>query len=126
MAARGRYRLVEPAHMELAEPSIATPFDACVAVGATTIVIAPYFLWPGDHWHRAIPALADEASARHASVRYLVTALLGPHPLLMDIVQDRIEQCAAHAAGEAPGCDLYAGSWTLPVAMSTGRSTMSW
>ncbi len=37
--ARGRYCVVEPAHMELAEPSIPTAFDTCVAAGATTIVI---------------------------------------------------------------------------------------
>jgi len=41
-----RFPVVEAAHMELAEPSIDTAFDACVAAGATTVVIAPYFLWP--------------------------------------------------------------------------------
>ena len=83
-------RVVEPAHMELAEPSIATAFDACVAAGATTVVIAPYFLWPGDHWDRDIPALAAEACGRHPGVRYLVAAPLGPHPLLGDIVEERV------------------------------------
>ncbi len=48
--------------MELAEPSIGTAFEACVAAGATTIVVAPYLLWPGNHWERDIPALATEAS----------------------------------------------------------------
>ncbi len=32
------YPIVEPAHMELAEPSIATAFDRCVAAGAATVV----------------------------------------------------------------------------------------
>jgi sirohydrochlorin ferrochelatase len=108
--ARGRYPLVEPAHMEMAEPSIRAAFDACVAAGATTVVIAPYFLWPGNHWDRDIPKLAAEASARHPGVRYLVTAPLGPHPLLDDIVEDRIRHCLAQVAGEAPECDLCAGT----------------
>jgi sirohydrochlorin ferrochelatase len=108
--ARGRYSVVEPAHMELAEPSIATAFDACVAAGATTVVIAPFFLWPGNHWDRDIPALAAEAAARHPGVGYLVTAPLGPHPLLIDIVDEHIQRCLAHASGEAPECDLCAGT----------------
>lgn len=64
-------------------------------------MIAPYFLWPGNHWDRDIPALAAEASARHRDVRYLVTAPLGPHPLLMDIVEDRIRHCLERALGRA-------------------------
>ncbi len=107
---QGRYRAIEPAHMELAEPSIATAFAACVAAGATTVVIAPYFLWPGSHWDRDIPALAAEASKRHPGVRYLITAPLGPHPLLTEIVEDRIGNCLAHATGGAPECELCTGS----------------
>ena len=71
---------VEAAHMELAEPSVGTAVDACVATGATTVVIAPYFLWPGNHWDRDIPALAAEACDPHPGVRHLVAAPLGPHP----------------------------------------------
>ena len=108
-ASRG-YAIVEPAHMELAAPSIGTAFDACVAAGAGTVVIAPYFLGPGKHWDRDIPALAAEAAERHPGVRYLVTAPLGPHPLVMDIVEDRIGACLEHAFGEASECALCAGS----------------
>ncbi len=107
---RSGHPIVEPAHIELAEPSIGEAFDACVAAGATTVVIAPYFLWPGNHWDRDIPALASEASGRHPGVRHLVTAPLGPHPLLMDVVASRIDHCLAHVAGEVPECDLCAGT----------------
>jgi sirohydrochlorin ferrochelatase len=107
---RGTHRIVEPAHMELAEPSIGTAFDACVAAGAATVVIAPYFLWPGSHWDRDIPALAAAASERHPGVRYLVAAPLGPHPLLGEIVEERIDHCLAHVSGLAPECQLCAGT----------------
>lgn len=103
---RGPDRIVEPAHMELAEPSIATAFDACVRAGATTVVIAPYFLGPGAHWDEDIPRLAAEAARRHPGVHYLVTAPLGPHPLLAEIVADRVQRCLTHGLGEAPPCDL--------------------
>ena len=115
---RSGYTIVEAAHMELAEPSIGTAFDACVAAGATTIVVAPYLLWPGNHWERDIPALAAEASTRHRDVAFLVTAPLGPHPLLMTIVDDRIRYCVAHATGEEPECAICRGHRTLPTSLS--------
>lgn len=107
---RGRFAIVEPAHMELAEPSLRSAFDSCVAAGATLVVIAPYFLWPGDHWDRDIPALAAEAARRHPGIRYLVAAPLGPHPLLADIVEDRVDHCLAHAREGGPGCDVCEGT----------------
>jgi len=107
---RGGYRAVEPAHMELVEPSIGTAFAACVAAGCTTVVIAPYFLWPGSHWDDDLPALAAEAAAHHRGVRFLVAAPLGPHPLLAEIVEQRIDRCLAHAAGAAGECELCAGT----------------
>ena len=55
--------IVEPAHMELAEPTIASAFAACVAQGARTVVVFPYFLAPGRHWGEDIPRLAAEAAA---------------------------------------------------------------
>ena len=87
------YSIVEPAHMELAEPSIAAAFARCVEQGANKIIVHPYFLSPGRHWHEDIPRLAKEASAHHAHVSYVVTHPLGPHPLMLKIIQDRIEDC---------------------------------
>lgn len=87
------YEIVEPAHMELAEPSIAAAFARCVEQGATQIIVHPYFLAPGRHWHEDIPRLAQEASTNHAGIRFTVTHPLGPHPLMLKIIQDRIEDC---------------------------------
>ena len=103
------FAVVEPAHMELAEPSIETAFDRCVAAGATTVVVAPYFLWPGNHWSVDIPALVERAAAHHPGIRYLVAAPLGPHPSLLDIVEQRVDHCLAHAEGRGPACEACAG-----------------
>ena len=43
-------------------------------------------------------------------VHYLVTAPLGPHPLLMDIVEDRVQYCLAHTLGESPECEVCEGT----------------
>jgi sirohydrochlorin ferrochelatase len=102
--------IVETAHMELAEPSIATAFDRCVARGAKTVVVFPYFLLPGRHWHDDIPRLSAAAAKSHPGVRYLVTAPFGLHPLMNDVICSRIEHCLAHAEGQAETCDVCAGT----------------
>ena len=104
------YPIVEPAHMELAEPSIATAFDRCVERGARCVVISPYFLLPGRHWHKDIPALADQAAQKHTGISHIVTAPLGLHPLMVQVIQSRIDHCLAHTHGDAPECDVCQGT----------------
>ena len=36
------YDIVEPAHMELCEPSIATAYARCVERGATKVIVTPW------------------------------------------------------------------------------------
>ncbi len=103
-AATREYCAVEPADMELAEPTISDAFTRCVEQGATTMVVAPYFLGPGRHWDRDIPTLAAEAAAAHPGVRWLVSAPLGPDPRLLDLLEARVAACAAHAEGTGDPC----------------------
>lgn len=114
------YEIVEPAHMEIAERSIATAFDVCVARGAQTVVVSPYFLLPGKHWRQDIPALVDEAASRHPGVTYLVAAPFGLHPLMAQVVDARVEHCLAHARGDAPECEACAGTGRCRMVTSTG------
>jgi sirohydrochlorin ferrochelatase len=102
--------IVEPAHMELAEPSIATAFRRCVERGATIVVVFPYFLLPGRHWNDDIPRLAAAAAKDYPGVHYLVTAPFGLHPLMAQVMRQRIEHCLAHTRGEVEACELCAGS----------------
>jgi sirohydrochlorin ferrochelatase len=102
--------IVEPAHMELAEPLIATAFARCVARGASTVVVFPYFLSPGRHWDEDIPRLTAEAACQHPGVRYVVTAPFGLHPLMAEVIRQRIEHCLAHTRGEADACEVCAGT----------------
>jgi sirohydrochlorin ferrochelatase len=114
------YEIVEPAHMELAEPSIADAFDACVARGARTVVVSPYFLLPGRHWSQDIPALVEQAAARHPGVAHLVAAPFGLHPLMARVVDARVAHCLAHARGDAPECEACAGTGTCRLVTSAG------
>jgi sirohydrochlorin ferrochelatase len=90
------YDIVEPAHMELAEPSIATAYARCVARGATRVVVCPFFLGPGKHWTGDIPRLAREASAAHPGTTYHVTMPLGLDDLILDLLAKRVGFCAQH------------------------------
>ena len=93
------YAIVEPAHMEIAEPTIGMAFDRCVQQGARFVVIHPYFLAPGKHWQIDIPRLAAEASQAHPGMGYVVTAPLGPHPTMCEIMQQRIDDAMATFPG---------------------------
>ncbi|KAK1611195.1 hypothetical protein QYE76_034868 [Lolium multiflorum] len=107
---RTGYRIVEPAHMELAEPTIKEAFGKCVEQGASRIIVSPYFLSPGRHWKQDIPSLAAEASKEHSNVAYIVTAPLGLHELMVDIMNDRINYCLKHVAGDVGECTVCAGT----------------
>lgn len=98
--------IVEPAHMELAEPSIAAAFAKCVERGAETVVVFPYFLSPGRHWSQDIPALTADAAKNHSSVRYQVTSPLGLHDLLGEVMGERIVQCLQRSQNDGEPCDL--------------------
>ena len=95
---QSHWEIVEPAHMELAEPSIATAFERCVKRGAELLIVVPYFLGPGKHWKSDIPRLAAEAAHACGEVPHLVTAPLGLHPLLLRVIDERIAECIGVSA----------------------------
>ena len=111
-AANSPYGIVEPAHMELAEPSMAEAFKRCVQRGARRIIIFPYFLSPGRHWTEDIPALARAAAREYPGLEWLVTAPFGLHPDMNSIISDRIERCVQNASArmnqdpDASACDV--------------------
>uniref|UniRef100_A0A7N0VFB2 Sirohydrochlorin ferrochelatase n=1 Tax=Kalanchoe fedtschenkoi TaxID=63787 RepID=A0A7N0VFB2_KALFE len=107
---RTGYSIVEPAHMELAKPSIKDAYTSCVQKGANRVIVSPFFLLPGRHWQQDIPSLAAEAAKDHPGVSYIVTAPLGLHELLVDVMDDRINHCLSHVAGEAGECAVCLGT----------------
>ena len=100
------YGIVEPAHMELAEPSIATAYAACARRGATHVIVAPFFLGPGKHWNQDIPRLTADAAAGFPGTRYHVTQTLGIDDLILDLLQKRVAWCTEHDYG----CDNCRGT----------------
>ena len=81
---------VYPAHMELAEPSIQQAFARAVKDGATAVVAHPYFLAPGRHSTTDIPRMVEEAAKAFPGVEHYVTAPLGVHPKIGEVVLERM------------------------------------
>jgi|GEM_PF-213521 len=104
-----RYSIVEPAHMELAEPSIETAIQRCVERGAKRVAVVPYFLSPGKHWKQDIPELTRAAAAR-CGVPWVVTSPIGLTPMMADVIDARLSHCLSRVSGKAEECDSCAGT----------------
>ena len=101
-----KYDVVEPAHMELCEPSIESAYASAVGKGATRIVICPFFLGPGKHWTQDIPRLTAEAAAMFPGTQYHVAPTLGIDDLILDLLDKRASHCVTHDYS----CDLCRGT----------------
>lgn len=89
---RGPYAVVEAAFLELAEPSIDAGAARCLAAGVRRVVLMPYFLSPGVHVRRDLDAARQRLAERHPAVEFRLAEPLGRHPLLLDVVADRLRE----------------------------------
>lgn len=92
----GKYGIVEPAHMELAEPSIATAYANCAARGAQRVVVCPFFLGPGKHWTQDIPRLTAQAASKFPDTSYHIAPTLGIDDLILDLLDKRAQGCVSN------------------------------
>lgn len=96
--------LVRAAHMELAEPLIPEGVDACVAAGATELIVFPYMLSPGKHSTRDIPRIVGEATRGHPGLRVRVTPAFGVHAKLAEVIAERAGVEIVSAEGDCARC----------------------
>ncbi len=92
---KSRFLIVQHAHMELAEPTIRQGFETCVAAGADEVVVQPYFLGPGRHSTTDIPRMVEEVARKHPHVSVRLSAPLGPHSKMGELVLERIRETGA-------------------------------
>jgi sirohydrochlorin ferrochelatase len=84
-------RIVEVAHMELVEPTLAEAIRRCAERGAREVVVCPYFLGPGRHTSDDIPRIAREASRGHPELQLRIAEPLGFDERLVDLVLERAD-----------------------------------
>ena len=81
--------IVHTAHLDVLEPTIAQGFAACIADGASNIVVHPYMLAPGRHATQDVPRLVQEIAVKSPHVTVTVTGPLGLHESIAQVVLER-------------------------------------
>ncbi len=88
----GRYSIVEPSFLDLAEPTIPQGGDRCVEQGAEHVIILPYFLSPGVHARDDLEEHRRKFVDKYPGTRFVLAEPLGRHPLLVELVALRARE----------------------------------
>ncbi|MFG1841473.1 uroporphyrinogen-III C-methyltransferase [Micromonospora sp. NPDC049175] len=106
---RGDVGDVEGGFIELSRPPLTDAVGALVARGHLALVALPLVLTAAGHGKGDIPAAMAREQERHPGLTYRYGRPLGPHPLLHDALEQRIDAALAGAA-QADTADR-AGTW---------------
>jgi sirohydrochlorin ferrochelatase len=93
-AIRGRthYPIVEVAYLEVVEPTIPQGARRCVEQGATRVSLLPYFLSAGAHVVEDLERIRADLALEFPDVRFVLCRPLALHPLLIEIVVERLRE----------------------------------
>jgi sirohydrochlorin ferrochelatase len=83
---------VQPSYLELCPPTILDGGKLCIAAGAECVVMVPYFLAAGIHVVEDLTAAHDELTTQYPDVQFVLAEPLGRHPLLAQIVDERVRE----------------------------------
>ena len=83
---------VRHAYLQFCKPTLADAFEDAARGGADRIIVAPYFLYMGNHVSRDIPEELERLKAAHPDVTVVLAEHLGAHPKLAEIVVERIRE----------------------------------
>lgn len=86
------FPVVEPSYLELSAPSILEGANICLQKGATNIILVPYFLSAGVHVRQDLQEALEQLRARFPDASFKLASHLGRHPLLLQILRDRISE----------------------------------
>ena len=92
VALRAEYAIVEPAYLELSEPTIEMAGRRCVEHGAERVVLVPYFLSAGVHVRRDLSAHRERFEQEFPAVMWMLAEPIGRHPLMRTIVLERARE----------------------------------
>ncbi|WP_406064765.1 uroporphyrinogen-III C-methyltransferase [Micromonospora sp. NBC_00860] len=105
---RGDIGDVEGGFIELSRPPLTDAVGALVASGHRALVALPLVLTGAGHGKGDIPAAMAREQQRHPGLSYRYGRPLGPHPLLHEALEQRIDAALAgadRAGTELPGAD---------------------
>jgi len=93
----GSWTQVVPCFLELAVPDIPAGGRIAAESGAGLVLMMPYFLSAGAHVTSDLEAFRTQLNAAHPDCRFALCPHLGLHPLMLDIVADRLQEGFAAA-----------------------------
>ena len=88
---QGIYKVVEPAFLELAEPTIRQAAERCAAADVERIIIVPYFLSAGVHVRRDLYNPRNRLADAFPNIRFDLAEPLGRSRKLVDLVVERAQ-----------------------------------
>jgi sirohydrochlorin ferrochelatase len=86
------WTIVEASFLELAEPDIAEGGAHCIEQGAERVILVPYFLSAGVHVRRDLSEARAKLAERFPDVDFRLAEPLGQHPLLLEVVAERVRE----------------------------------
>ncbi|MGH7226641.1 MAG: sirohydrochlorin chelatase, partial [Gemmataceae bacterium] len=89
--------IVVASFLELAEPGIEDGGVSCVEQGAECVILVPYFLSAGVHVRRDLSEARMKLAERYPGVAFRLAEPLGRHPLLLDVVAERVREAIDQA-----------------------------
>lgn len=92
VATKGGYAIVEVSYLELTTPTIAEGGRACVQRGAADVLMLPYFLSAGVHVVQDLEAARQALREEFPQTTFRLCPPLGLHPLMVQIVLDRLQE----------------------------------
>ncbi|WP_436836489.1 sirohydrochlorin chelatase [Paenibacillus tritici] len=88
---RTGYRSVESCFIAIAKPSLPDGLERCLALGARKIIVIPYLLFTGVLMKQFAERVSQFA-AEHPELEVEIGGTLGAHPLLVDMLAERIDE----------------------------------
>src|SRR5450755_3747694 len=79
-------------HLGFSDPDVPSALQSLAQQGISEVVVVPLLLTSAYHAKVDLPALLKQASSDHPGLSIRQAAVLGPHPLLFDLVRRRLAE----------------------------------
>lgn len=119
---------IEPAFLELSEPSVPAVVDALVADGYEEVVVVPLLLSRAYHAKVDVPSVVTKMQARHPGLRIGAAPHLGTEPAFLDILDVRLRAALSDARVRELDALVLAGAGTSDPIANAGvaRIARAW
>jgi len=84
--AQDDFDAVVPAFLELAEPDIHQGIERCAEMGASEVIVVPYFLAAGKHVTRDIPLELECARSGYPHITIETSQYLGENSAMAELI----------------------------------------